>query len=116
MGRHSRPDPQDSAGPDPADDRSDKKQTEHVDMDADPQGRPSAFDDGFESADQDFDADDHTDDFDSPDRTPVAALSPEPPRSAGPQHGGDWEGGEWTGSHRAVTPAPRGVSIGVIGP
>ncbi len=114
MGRHSRPDPQDSAGPDPADDRSDKKQTEHVDMDADPQGRASAFDDGFESADQDFDADDHTDDFDSPDRTPVAALSPEPPRSAGPHHGGDWEGGEWTGSHRAVTPAPRGVSIGVI--
>jgi Bacterial extracellular solute-binding protein len=37
-----------------------------------------------------------------------------PPRSGGPQHGGDWEGGEWTGSHRAVTTGRRGVSIGVI--
>ncbi|OBI78965.1 substrate-binding domain-containing protein [Mycobacterium sp. E740] len=33
---------------------------------------------------------------------------------SGPQHGGDWEGGEWTGSHRAVTPGRRGVSVGVI--
>jgi hypothetical protein len=39
---------------------------------------------------------------------------PESPRSSRTQHGGDWEGGEWTGSHRAVTPGRRGVSIGVI--
>ncbi|ANI40128.1 hypothetical protein [Mycolicibacterium vaccae] len=35
------------------------------------------------------------------------------PRS-GAQHTGDWEGGEWTGSHRAVTPGRRGVSVSVI--
>lgn len=51
MGRHSRPDPEDSGRPEPADDRSDE-QSEQV--------------------------------------------------------------GEWTGSHRAVTPGRRGVSIGVI--
>ncbi|MFI5508165.1 substrate-binding domain-containing protein [Mycobacterium sp. NPDC051804] len=45
----------------------------------------------------------------------VGSSTPPPnrPRS-GPQHGGDWEGGEWTGSHRAVTPGRRGVSISVI--
>jgi hypothetical protein len=37
-----------------------------------------------------------------------------PPRSPGAQHSGDWEGGEWTGSHRAVATGRRGVSIGVI--
>ncbi|AFM17546.1 hypothetical protein Mycch_2785 [Mycolicibacterium chubuense NBB4] len=26
----------------------------------------------------------------------------------------DWEAGEWTGSHRAITPGRRGVSVGVI--
>ncbi|MDN4518760.1 MULTISPECIES: vWA domain-containing protein [Mycolicibacterium] len=39
--------------------------------------------------------------------------SPTAPRS-GPQHSGGWEGGEWTGSHRAVTPGRRKVSLGVI--
>ena len=39
--------------------------------------------------------------------------SPSAPRS-GPQHSGGWEGGEWTGSHRAVTPGRRKVSVGVI--
>lgn len=38
---------------------------------------------------------------------------PSVPRS-GPQHSGGWEGGEWTGSHRAVTPGRRKVSVGVI--
>lgn len=33
---------------------------------------------------------------------------------AASRHGGDWEGGEWTGSHRAVVPGRRGVSVGVI--
>jgi len=37
-----------------------------------------------------------------------------PPRSPGAQHSGDWDGGEWTGSHRAVATGRRGVSIGVI--
>ena len=35
-----------------------------------------------------------------------------PPRPTGAQR--DWEDGEWTGSHRAVTPGRRKVSIGVI--
>ena len=37
-----------------------------------------------------------------------------PPRPGGPQHSGGWDGGEWTGSHRAVTPGRRGISVGVI--
>jgi hypothetical protein len=45
------------------------------------------------------------------------AANPPPPSrppATGRAHGGDWEGGEWTGSHRAVDPKRRGVSIGVI--
>ncbi|MCU1694591.1 MAG: hypothetical protein JWR34_654 [Mycobacterium sp.] len=45
------------------------------------------------------------------------AANPPPPSRppvTGRAHGGDWEGGEWTGSHRAVDPKRRGVSIGVI--
>jgi hypothetical protein len=41
------------------------------------------------------------------------AATPPTDRS-GPQHSGEWDGGEWTGSHRAVTTARRGVSVGVI--
>ncbi len=85
MGRHSLPDPEDSAGQEPEDDRTER----------------FGFDDGFEPTERGFDSDAYPDD-------------PAPPRSAGPQHGGDWDGGEWTGSHRSVTPSRRGVSIGVI--
>ncbi|WP_370330023.1 hypothetical protein [Mycolicibacterium hippocampi] len=85
MGRHSLPDPEDSAGQEPEDDRTER----------------FGFDDGFEPTERGFDSDADPDD-------------PAPPRSAGPQHGGDWDGGEWTGSHRSVTPSRRGVSIGVI--
>ncbi|MCH9735748.1 MAG: hypothetical protein K0U78_14555 [Actinomycetia bacterium] len=46
-----------------------------------------------------------------PDDSPGAPRSS---RSAGPNRGGDWADGEWTGSHRAITPGRRGVSIGVI--
>lgn len=91
MGRHSRPDPDDPAGPDPADGRPDDQQHGHFGFDADPRGREPAFEDASS-----------------------APRHPESARSTGPQHGGDWEGGEWTGSHRAVTPGRRGVSIGVI--
>jgi hypothetical protein len=44
------------------------------------------------------------------------AANPPPPRPpvTGRAHGGDWEGGEWTGSHRAIDPKRRGVSVGVI--
>lgn len=85
MGRHSLPDPEDSAGREPED-----EQTERF-----------GVDDGFEPAQRDVESDAYPDE-------------PVPPRSAGPQHGGDWDGGEWTGSHRSVTPSRRGVSIGVI--
>lgn len=34
--------------------------------------------------------------------------------TGGGQRSGGWENGEWTGSHRAVTPGPRKVSVGVI--
>ncbi|GAB3225595.1 hypothetical protein [Mycolicibacterium hippocampi] len=85
MGRHSLPDPEDSAGQEPEDERTER----------------FGVDDGFEPTERDFDSDAYRDD-------------PVPPRSAGPQHGGDWDGGEWTGSHRSVTPSRRGVSIGVI--
>ncbi|WP_460353257.1 vWA domain-containing protein [Mycobacterium sp. ZZG] len=44
-----------------------------------------------------------------PDTAGEAASS-----SGGAQYSGDWQGGEWTGSHRAVTPGRRGVSMGVI--
>ncbi|RZT15711.1 extracellular solute-binding protein [Mycobacterium sp. BK558] len=37
-----------------------------------------------------------------------------PARPGGPQHSGGWDNGEWTGSHRAVTPGRRGISVGVI--
>ncbi|MGB0969517.1 MAG: hypothetical protein ACPGVG_00945, partial [Mycobacterium sp.] len=40
--------------------------------------------------------------------------TPESSPPTGPQRGGDWEDGEWTGSHRAITPGRRGISIGVI--
>ncbi|CAA0106904.1 putative protein [Mycolicibacterium vanbaalenii] len=85
MGRHSLPDPEDSAGQEPAD-----EQTERF-----------GVDDGVEPDERGFEAD-------------AYPHSPPPARSAGPQHGGDWDGGEWTGSHRSVTPTRRGVSIGVI--
>ncbi|KMO85033.1 hypothetical protein BST22_23480 [Mycolicibacterium chubuense] len=37
-----------------------------------------------------------------------------PARPGGSQHSGGWDNGEWTGSHRAVTPGRRGISVGVI--
>jgi hypothetical protein len=45
--------------------------------------------------------------------SPSFAVAP-PPRPRA-HHSGDWEGGEWTGSHRAIQPGRRGVSVGVIG-
>ncbi|MGB1224942.1 MAG: hypothetical protein ACPHCN_12475, partial [Mycobacterium sp.] len=82
MGRHSRPDPQDSPRPDPADNVPREQRNEQFGSDSD-----------------------------SPPATDSASGSP---GAAGPQHGGDWDGGDWTGSHRAVTPGRRGVSVGVI--
>ena len=98
MGRHSRPDPEDSGRPDPEDSGR---------PDPEDSGRPDPVDEQ-PPAQFGFDA------FGGADRGSASSLPPESSRPAGPQHGGDWEGGEWTGSHRAVTPGRRGVSIGVI--
>ncbi|TFV57992.1 hypothetical protein E4P42_13110 [Mycobacterium sp. PS03-16] len=58
-------------------------------------------------ADEDW-TDDHPDDRDN------AGAAPPPAPPGGPAHGGSSDGGEWTGSHRAVTPGRRGISVGVI--
>ena len=42
------------------------------------------------------------------------SSAPPPPQTPRGQHSGEWEGGEWTGSHRAITPGRRGISVGVI--
>lgn len=86
MGRHSLPDPDDSGGTQP-----DDPQTERI---------------GFAAGSGDDP--DVTGQFYGP-----ASDSGEPPRS-GPQHSGGWEDGEWTGTHRAVTPGRRGVSVSVV--
>lgn len=123
MGRHSLPDPEDAGQPDPAEEQPDEHQTERFGYDAYPGSDEPGFDDGFDAADDRRDADTYQDDFGYSDRQDEFGYSDRdafsgppsgPPPPTGPQHGGDWEGGEWTGSHRAVTPGRRGISIGVI--
>lgn len=164
MGRHSIPDPEDSAGEEQHDEPEttrfgqsgdyqpdfgpghrepeyDAPQYREPEYDAplyreSEQDAPGFSDPGFRS--EDFnddetpraDPDEYT--FDEPayresdyeDAEPtdgfglqrVGSSTPPPPSRprSGPAHGGEWEGGEWTGSHRAVTPGRRGVSISVI--
>lgn len=87
MGRHSLPDPDDSGGRKP-----EEPQTERIGFAADPGDDDPGVTDQFYGPPSDFGG---------------------PPRS-GPQHSGGWEDGEWTGTHRAVTPGRRGVSVSVI--
>ncbi len=91
MGRHSLPDPEDS------DAQSQEPATEQFGFAVD--GGGTEFEPLGESG---------------PAAEPSAAAQPPVSPRSGPQHSGGWDGGEWTGSHRAVTPARRGVSIGVI--
>ena len=139
MGRHSIPDPDESAG----EEQPEEPQTERFgDVgDDEPDGGPthgepeySGPGDGHtEHPDLGYrepsygependTSDDHPEydqsdsperDYPEPDRAGSAPPPPTAPRS-GRQHGGEWEGGEWTGSHRAVTTGRRGVSLGVI--
>ena len=110
MGRHSIPDPDESAG-DKQHDEPETTRFGHAD-DREPDYDAEDFDDAgygsseYESRDPGgFDLQ----------RVGSSSTPPPPDRPrSGPQHGGDWDGGEWTGSHRAVTPGRRGVSIGVI--
>jgi Bacterial extracellular solute-binding protein/von Willebrand factor type A domain len=141
MGRHSIPDPDDSAG----EERPDEPETQRFGQTRDePDDGPGYGESGYGTSDDDYDSDyasdyddTHYDDSDYDDshydesdydatdydvtdhpgdRGSIfsGGATPPPRGSGGPQHGGEWEGGEWTGSHRAVTTKRRGVSIGVI--
>ncbi|MGB7506517.1 MAG: hypothetical protein WA965_13945, partial [Mycobacterium sp.] len=135
MGRHSLPDPEDAGRPGPAEEQPDEQQTERFGFGAGAASDEPGFDDEVgppdrrdpdtyeadtydEDAhdadiyDDDFGYSDRADEFGYPDREGATAARSGPPPPTGPQHGGDWEGGEWTGSHRAVTPGRRGISIG----
>ena len=110
MGRHSLPDPEES---DESGRQPEEPPTERFGAGGDSRGarrgEPVA---GFEPFDGDYG--DYGTGQDDAFGYPGAADSATPPSRSGPQHTGDWEGGEWTGSHRAITPARRGLSIGVI--
>jgi len=109
VGRHSIPDPEDSAG---------------EDTPAEPDDGPGYREPGYDESghgETDYDEPDYPNaDYPEPDEDHAqpqpgrgGGAAP-PPRSSGAQHTGEWEGGEWTGSHRAVATGRRGVSIGVI--
>ena len=113
MGRHSIPDPEDSA----RGDLPDEPPTHRF-------GGPEPDEPGYDEPDYgetDYDEPDYprTDypgperDYAQPEPRPGGGAAP-PPRSSGQKHSGEWEGGEWTGSHRAVATGRRGVSLGVI--
>ena len=139
MGRHSIPDPDESAGEeqpeepqterfgDVGDDEPDGGATHGEPEYSDPgDGHTEHPDLGYREpsyGEPEYDTSDDQPEYDqsdSPDRDypePDSAASAPPPPSAprsGRQHGGEWEGGEWTGSHRAVTAGRRGVSLGII--
>jgi hypothetical protein len=87
MGRHSKPEPEDSA-----DEGSEKPRYD----DTDAGDRPGYGEPAYPKAEAER----------------GGAQPPFTP-SASRRHRGDWDG-EWTGSHRAVAGGRRGVSIGVI--
>ena len=125
MGRHSIPDPEDSAGDDlpeePPTQHFGRQEPEEPDYgpgyDEPDDDEPGYDEPGYDETDYDepgypgTDYPDADQDYAQPRRAGGAAP---PPRSSGPQHTGEWEGGEWTGSHRAVATGRRGVSLGVI--
>jgi hypothetical protein len=137
MGRHSLPDPEDSAGEDtpaePPTQRFGRQQPEEPDNGPgyrEP-GHPSIDYPEGDNDEPGYDVPGHGEtDSDEPDYPYADYPEPDedhaqpqpgcgggaapPPRSSGAQHTGEWEGGEWTGSHRAVATGRRGVSIGVI--
>lgn len=90
MGRHSLPDPDESS-----ERRPDEPQTERIGFNTD-------------SGDQ---SDAPTSDFGDDESTTRFSVD-----SSGPRTGSQrsWDNGEWTGTHRAVTPGRRGVSVGIV--
>ncbi|BBZ28757.1 hypothetical protein MMAD_30520 [Mycolicibacterium madagascariense] len=134
MGRHSIPDPEDGSsevGPPGDAGYHDHGYDDEYDADAGYDADRGYSDHGYD-ADEGYDtehgydagyADDedygpeHGAEPDGEAATHAFASSPPPPGrppTQGRQHGGDWEGGEWTGSHRAIQPGRRGISVGVI--
>jgi hypothetical protein len=140
VGRHSIPDPEDSAGEDlpeepptqrfgrpepgepdygPGHGEPDYPGRGHREAEHDRPGyrEPAYPATGYPESDYDESGYDEPD-YDETDYDEQSQPLPDgggvPPRSSGPQHSGEWEGGEWTGSHRAVATGRRGVSIGVI--
>ena len=142
MGRHSIPDPEDSAGQDlpeepptqrlgrqepvepdygPGYGDQDYRAPGYRESESDQPGYREPVYPPTEYPDSDYDEPGYDEPeydepgYDEPDYGDIdgAGAAP-PPRSSGPQHGGQWDGGEWTGSHRAVTTGRRGVSISVI--
>ncbi|MCW2562162.1 MAG: hypothetical protein JWQ31_722, partial [Mycobacterium sp.] len=134
MGRHSIPDPGDSAGKglpeDPPTQRFGRQEPDEPDFgyrepeyDRPGYREPAYPASGYAEGDYDepeyvgpgYDETDYDEtDYDEPDYHRTGGAAP-PPRSSGHRHSGEWEGGEWTGSHRAVAAGRRGVSLGVIG-
>ncbi|MET0996872.1 MAG: hypothetical protein ABWY20_23665 [Mycobacterium sp.] len=126
MGRHSIPDPEDSADESPEESQASRYDSPgHDEPDYEqPEYRRTKFPEAdypepeygrdadyrrAEFAERDYPAPEFSDPG-----TPRPPATPPPSTPSGPQHSGDWEGGEWTGSHRAVAGGRRGVSVGVI--
>jgi hypothetical protein len=140
MGRHSIPDPEDSAG----EGQPEEPQTERfgsvgeepeygpgigeTDYGQPDYGRPGYREPEYRGPEYDepeyrqpgYDESLYDDtDYDEPayaepEPRRRASTPPTPPPRSRSQHSGEWEGGEWTGSHRAVTAGRRGVSFSVI--
>ncbi|MGE2727250.1 substrate-binding domain-containing protein [Mycolicibacterium pulveris] len=120
MGRHSLPDPEDSAGEDQAAESSDSQTERFGFLRDEPEYRTPAYGTpqyGESGGDLPGYLSDDVAEPEAPEPDSGSSGAAPPPRGpgrSGPQHSGDWEGGEWTGSHRAITPGRRGVSVGVI--
>lgn len=139
MGRHSVPDPEDApeaGGGQPGPPHPNGEPPQYPDGGRFYDDRDGGVDDGFETdgfETDDYDSDDYDsgyydDGYDQPEYAPhVGTLGagdesyldePEPATHAfaatPPPNRRDWDNSEWTGSHRAIQPKRRGVSVGVI--
>jgi hypothetical protein len=137
VGRHSIPDPEDSAGQDVPEEPPTQRFGRQEPVEPDygtgygeqdyrepaypateyPEGdyeEPGYDQPGYDEPDySDTDYPETDQDYAQAQPLRVGGGAP-PPRASGPAHSGEWEGGEWTGSHRAVATGRRGVSLGVI--
>ncbi|MEU0498932.1 substrate-binding domain-containing protein [Mycobacterium sp. NPDC006124] len=127
MGRHSIPDPEDSSevGPDAGDDQP---RAPHADQYPKYDGYDDGYDDDADYAEYDdgYDESEHEqpgygeatssrdEDGGYPRLEDREAATTALPTAPGAPNRRDWESSEWTGSHRAITPKRRGISVGVI--